>query len=227
MGFNNIAPRQYFKIKEGKIAITINIADKDKFQNMIKNCKSTNEYVNINGVSKIDINFSEFTGKLRKIETSERTFNGSKVKNWNLYFEDSNSTYVCSMPYNSYDIQGLINSLSSIKGDIGDITIRPYLFNGKAGFSIYHGGEKLSWKFSKEEQPPLETKKTLADDGKTIIDDIDDKTGKPRINDKKRMAWLMELILNINDKIGADKYVSGTPNEHEDDNDVTDDSQPF
>lgn len=230
MGFGNNKPRQYFKIKEGNIVISINATDEANFQTLIKSAKGTSKYINKNGVQKIDIQYDDFTGNLKKIESYDAEFNGKKVKQWKLHFEENGKVYIGTLDYSSFVMQDFMNRISSIEGPIGKITIKPYIFgDGKTGVSVRHKGVKLSCKFSKDEKPPLETKKTFADDGVTVVDDIDEVTGKTRINDKKRMAWLLEMIVNINDRIGADKYVTSSVDNNDDIDDEhdNDSEQPF
>ena len=219
MGFGNNQQRTYFKIKNGNIVVTIKAADEGNYTELINASNSTNDYKSDAGMDYLDICFGHFEGYLMKIDLVETEFNGTKVKQWALTFkDDTERIYVWNTIWNGSLIQGFVNCLSSVEGDIGPLKINAYLKNDKTRIAIYHkyDTKPLSWKFPPEELPQLEVVQIYNKVSKKMEDYIDKKTNKPIFDDTKRMEFVEGLIKELNQKLLLGK-IAFIPNGNGDD----------
>ena len=224
MGLGNRAPRNYFKIKNGKIVITINAGQRENFSNLEAQASNVLEYQSDKGVALIDYCYDWYEGYLQDIKVIEREFNGSKVKSWQIIFAtpETGEIFIWDTYYDGYLIQNFVNCLSSIPGKIGIIRLSPWMGKDQKGnpqtkLTFYHNGnsqsDKLGWKFKPEELPKIQPVK--GGDGNDFID----AKGNKVYDTKKRMLWLVNEIQSILKKLdsqGIKPPTNGVPttNEH-------------
>ena len=205
--FGKNESRTYFKIQHGKIVVTVSSDNLNLYEDLIQCASKTEEITGkTNGKLYTEISMDNITAQLVSIAVKESTFG----KTWNVTFlGDDGQYYVWSTYYDGGLFQGFVNCLAGVEGDYGRIKIQPWQGPDKKGvlqtkISLSRNGEKMSWKYGIEDMPKITPLKD--EDGK---DFIDDKTGQVKYNTKKRMMWLLELVAEIQAKLGQQMPTEG------------------
>lgn len=192
MGFGNNTPRTYFRIKDGLVVVTIKTIDEPLNAALIKDAKRTTQRINKVGEAVTEIGFSFFEGYLQNIEVSSSEYGQS----WNVTFKDkAGDEFIWTANYQSQMMQSFFNCLASIDGEFGLFRLQPWIKDDDTRLSIRHNGEKLNWKYSIQEMPAITTLKDA--DGNDFIN----AEGKKVYDNKKRMAWLCDLVENTKGKL--------------------------
>lgn len=92
-------------------------------------------------------------GIITKIDKKVGEFNGEPYTNTLIYLKDETNNFLLELKSNMLS-RSLLNSILGIENF--SKVVRIDLYNNKKGFasgSVYSGGEKVSWKYSLEEQP--------------------------------------------------------------------------
>ena len=140
--------------------------------------------------------YNEIEGVIKSIEHVEREWKGKIKHGCSIIMQDGMDTYKVDCGFNDL-LRSILNSVASVENFSDPITIRLYI--NKAGYAasyLEQRGERISWKYSPDDQPKVEWVEV----------------GDVRVpNDKELLLFYKKVIVDIASKL------SDTPVVEEDD----------
>lgn len=167
MGLGQSGNRIYLNVAEGKI---IQKVDKDT-PGAISFEKEDKTII-------YQLKHTYIEGFLTGISISERVFNGSKIKQWNLDIEDGGQNYQLQLSYSSGYAASMLKALLNPVVDFNmPIKFTPWAktVDNKKKTSVYvqQNGEDIKWFFTKDEPNGMPPMKQVEYKGEMKWDDYD------------------------------------------------------
>lgn len=208
---------EYLKLdsKEGIIKKAVKMSEAQEYADILSAGAPTlpKDLSKLNPEDYFNILFSAINmPKLLGIKLVENTYEGKSKKEWHIkYINNKNKMFILKCGWKTRTFLNIINSLSSIEGNVGVIKIEVYL-NKKnfAAINVLQNGEKVGWKYQIEEIPIDEP--IILPSGEILKDA---ETQEPVKDATKRMRFTSDLVDLLNKKLGYDPTQEAAPAEQQ------------
>jgi hypothetical protein len=201
MGFNSSESALFFKMKDGKVVISIKKEYVEQSSEIAKHASFSEIRISKTGIEYLDLFFKSFTGILKSVEKSKTLYNNQDILSWKMTFEfEGGQKAIWSVNYDSMMAQSFINSMASVGDFSKEMTLSPY-FNkeGKGRLGVFMEGfgdrKTVPWGIPKEQLPQIVP--LTKPDGSPVLT----QNGKQMYDSSDRMAFLEDIVGVLNGRM--------------------------